>query len=76
MKQVKLGIIACALLIVAGCNEMKPVVGASEVLVNENLKSTVHLQEDGTRLVIIQQGENITVVIRLPPLKDAEKKPN
>lgn len=76
MKQVKLSMIACALLIVAGCNEMKPVVGASEVLVNENLKSTVHLQEDGTRLVTIQQGENVTVIIRLPPIKDAEKKPN
>lgn len=76
MKQVKLGAIACMLLIVAGCNEMKPVSGASEVLVNENLKSTVHLQDDGSRLVTIQQGDNITVIIRLPPLKDAEKKPN
>lgn len=69
MNQLLLLLSVCLL---AGCGEMKPVEGAPEIHVREDMGANVSVQPDGQRLVIIRGGEAVHVIILLPPAKSAD----
>ena len=71
MNVILIAAIACLL---AGCGALKSVEGAPEVQIRSSDNATVAIQENGSRLVVITRGENVSAVILLPPAKEAAPK--
>lgn len=59
-----------------GCGKMNQVEGAIEVTVNEGYTTSVQVQPDGNRMVIINRGEYIVCIINLPPAKATATNPS
>ena len=63
-------ILLTSILLLTACGEMKPVDGASEILVRDDFKSSTSIQPDGGRLVTIYRGETMVAIVLLPALKE------
>lgn len=67
MNQILLFLASCLL---AGCGAMKPVEGATEVVLRDDHIATVHQQPDGSRLITVNRGEVcVAVILLMPPAK-------
>lgn len=72
MNQILLLLSVCLL---AGCGALKPVEGAPEIQIRAPDTATITIQENGSRLVVVNRGENVVAVILLPPAKVAVEAP-
>jgi hypothetical protein len=55
------------LLILCSCGEFKPVTGANEINIRDDMKATIAIQSDGKRLITIYRGGGeIYAIILLP----------
>ncbi len=64
----KLLIITTALFL-CSCGEMVAVKDSPELLMREELTSTVVIQLDGSRLITIRRGYDVYCIVLLPPKK-------
>jgi ABC-type Fe3+-hydroxamate transport system substrate-binding protein len=59
-------------LLLCSCGQLVQVKDTPEVMVKEELTTTVTTQPDGNRIVTIQGGETVYAIIALPPIKKIE----